>query len=167
MKVRLHWPFRSIWFNPWYLVGFVLFMLSGYRSSRKYDSSLLFWFLVFRVVFLFGNIHLPKNTPEYRRIPKNTPEYRKIPKNTPEYPRIPFEFPRIPQNTNNIKILKDFGFLIFFYSVDGNISQKAMMIELLFVLLNYWSLVLFSFIFFIIIFVKGALSAKFVNLCCP
>ena len=59
-----------------------------------------------------------------------------LPKNTPEYPRIPFECPRIPQNTNNIKILKDFGFFIF-YSVDGNISQKAMMIELLFVLLNY------------------------------
>ena len=34
-----------------------------------------------------------------------------IPQNTA---RIPFECPRIPQNTNNIKILKDFGFLIFF-----------------------------------------------------
>ena len=69
-----------------------------------------------------------------------------------EYPKIPLECPRIPQNTNNIKILKDFGFLICFYSVDGDISQKAMMIELLFVLLNYWSLVLFSFLFFIIIY---------------
>jgi len=48
----------------------------------------------------------------------------------------PYIYPRIPQNTNNIKILKDFGFLIFFYSVDGDISQKAMLIELLFVL-NY------------------------------
>ena len=67
-----------------------------------------------------------------------------------EYPSIPFECPRIPQNTNNIMILKDFGFL-FFYSVDGDISQKAMLIELLFVLLDYWSLVLF----FIIIFVNS------------
>ena len=50
--------------------------------------------------------------------------------------------------------MKDFGFFIF-YSVDGNISQKAMMIELLFVLLNYWSLVLFSFIFRIIFFVNS------------
>ena len=68
------------------------------------------------------------------------------------YPRIPFECPKIPQNTNNIKILKDFGFLICFYSVDGDISQRAMMIELLFVLLNYRSFVLFSLIFFIIIY---------------
>jgi hypothetical protein len=27
---------------------------------------------------------------------------------TQKYPRIPFECPRIPQNTNNIQILKDF-----------------------------------------------------------
>ena len=66
----------------------------------------------------------------------------------------PYVYPRIPQNTNNIMILKDFGFL-FFYSVDGDISQKAKLIELLFVLLNYCSLVLFSFIFFIIIFVNS------------
>jgi hypothetical protein len=44
----------------------------------------------------------------YPRIPL---EYPGIPL---EYPRIPFECPRIPQNTNNIKILKDFGFLFFF-----------------------------------------------------
>jgi hypothetical protein len=31
-----------------------------------------------------------------------------------KYPSIPFECPRIPQNTNNIMILKDFGFLFFF-----------------------------------------------------
>jgi hypothetical protein len=30
-----------------------------------------------------------------------------------EYPKIPFECPRIPQNTNNIKILKDFGLYYF------------------------------------------------------
>jgi hypothetical protein len=29
-----------------------------------------------------------------------------------EYPKIPLECPRIPQNTNNIKILKNFGFKI-------------------------------------------------------
>jgi hypothetical protein len=56
---------------------------------------------------------------------------------TQQYPRIPLEYPKIPQNTNNIKILKDFGFFFFFYSVDGDISQKATLIELLFVLLNY------------------------------
>ena len=33
---------------------------------------------------------------------------------TQQYPRIPLEYPKIPQNTNNIKILKDFGFLFFF-----------------------------------------------------
>jgi hypothetical protein len=52
----------------------------------------------------------------------------------------------------HLKILKDFGFLFIFYSVDGDISQKATLIELLFVLLNYWSFVLFSLIFFIIIY---------------
>ena len=69
---------------------------------------------------------------------------------TQEYPRIPLECPRIPQNTNNIKILIDFLFFIFFYSVDGDTLKKATLIEILFVL-NYWSLILFSFIFFIII----------------
>ena len=84
---------------------------------------------------------IPQNTLEYPRIPL---EYPRIPKNTQEYPRIPLEYPkiplecpRIPQNTNNIKILKDLGFLFIFYSVDGDISQKATLIELLFVLLNY------------------------------
>ena len=61
--------------------------------------------------------------------------------------------------------MKDFGFLIFFYSVDGDISQKllqkAMLIELLFVLLNYSPLVLFSFISFIIIFVNSIYSKVF------
>ena len=63
--------------------------------------------------------------------------YPRKPQNTLEYPKIPLECPRIPQNTNNIKILKDLGFLFIFYSVDGDISQKATLIELLFVLLNY------------------------------
>jgi len=49
----------------------------------------------------------------------------------------PCIYPRIPQNTNNTKILKDFGFLICFNSVERDISQKATLIELLFVLLNY------------------------------
>jgi hypothetical protein len=52
----------------------------------------------------WGSIYLPKNTPEYPRIPL-------------KYPKIPLECPRIPQNTNNIKILKNFGFLFIFYSV--------------------------------------------------
>jgi hypothetical protein len=61
-------------------------------------------------------------TQEYPRIPRNTPAYPRIPL---EYPKIPLECPIIPQNTNNIKILKDFGFLFIFYSVEGDISQKA------------------------------------------
>jgi hypothetical protein len=76
------------------------------------------------IAIIKGSIHLPKNTPEYPRIPL-------------DYPKIPLKCPRIPQNTNNIKILKDFGFLFIFCSVDGDISQKAMLIELLFVLLSY------------------------------
>jgi hypothetical protein len=48
------------------------------------------------------------------------------------------------------KDLERFWIFYFFYSVDGDISQKAMLIELVFVLL-----VLFSFIFFIIIFVNS------------
>jgi len=51
----------------------------------------------------------------------------------------------MPQDTNNIKILKDFGFLFIFYSVDGNISQKATLIELLFVLFYISSIFIYIF----------------------
>ena len=79
----------------------------------------------------FFYMHLFTGPYIYPRIPQKKPEYPRIPL---EYPNIPLECPRIPQNTNNIKILKDFLFFFIFYSVDGDISQKATLIELLFVL---------------------------------
>jgi hypothetical protein len=85
---------------------------------------------------------IPQKTQEYPRIPKNTPAYPRIPL---EYPKIPLECPRIPQNTNNIKILKDLGFLFIFYSVDGDISQKGTLIELLFVLFYISSIFIYIF----------------------
>ena len=87
-------------------------------------------------------MHLCTGPYIYPRIPQNTPEYPKIPL---EYPKIPLECPRMTQNTNNIKILKDFGFLFIFYSVDGNISQKATLIELLFVLFYISSIFIYIF----------------------
>ena len=71
--------------------------------------------------------------------------YPRKPQNTLEYPKIPLECPRIPQNTNNIKILKDLGFLFIFYSVDRDISQKATLIELLFVLFYISSIFIYIF----------------------